>query len=316
MPEKVSQRKAYGQTLARLGATHPEMVVLDADISKSTCTYYFAEKFPERAFNFGVAEQNMMAAAAGLASCGKIPFVSTYAVFATMRACEQMRTFVAYPNMPVKVVATHGGISVGWDGVTHQGTEDVGIVRSIPNFSIVCPADAVATERVIEDCLQNDGPQYVRLARNPVPVIYDKSYRFELGRASVLRDGDDVTLFAAGVMVHEALVAADMLAKEGVSARVADMATIKPIDADAVERAACQTGAIVTAEDHNVHGGLGSAVAEAAGERCPCPLIRVGLPDCFGESGDPEELFDKYGLSARHIADAARRAIAMKKGCP
>lgn len=313
MAERVSQRKAYGQALARLGESHPELVVLDADISKSTCTYYFARRFPERAFNFGVAEQNMMAAAAGLASCGKIPFASTYAVFATMRACEQMRTFIAYPNLPVKVVATHGGISVGWDGVTHQGTEDVGIVRSFPNFSVICPADAVATERVIEDCLTRRGPQYVRLARNPVPALYDESYRFEFGKARILRDGEDLTIFAAGVMVHEALDAAQLLAREGIRARVVDMATIKPIDAEEVERAARETGAIVTAEDHNIFGGLGSAVAEVVAERWPCPVLRVGLRDCFGESGDPCELFEKYGLSARHVAEAARRALAAKR---
>jgi len=312
--ELVTCRSAYGKELAELGATHPEIVVLDADISKSTCTYHFARVYPERAFNFGVAEQNMMAAAAGLAAVGKLPFVSTYAVFATMRACEQIRTFIAYPRMNVRIVATHGGVAVGWDGVTHQGTEDIGMMRTIPGMAVVAPADAVSTRAAIRGCVSYDGPMYIRLGRNPAPVIYGDEFSFVFGRAYKVADGTDLTIIGSGSQLPECIAARAALAEEGISARLLDMHTIKPLDEDAVVAAAEETGALVTSEDHNIHGGLGSAVAAVLARRCPAPMEAVALADTFGESGDPKLLLEKYGLSAAHIKAAALRALARKVG--
>jgi len=312
--ERLTQRSAYGKALAEIGEEFPQIVVLDADISKSTCTYYFAQKFPERAFNFGVAEQNMMGVAAGLAMVGKIPFVSTYACFATMRACEQIRTYIAYPHLNVKIVATHGGIEVGWDGVTHQGTEDIGITRSIPGMVVVAPADPRATALATRAIAQYEGPVYMRLGRNPVPVIYDESFTFTLGKAHILQEGYDVTIISAGAILSEAIEAAEMLQKEGVSVRFIDMHTIKPIDKDAIIQAAADTGAIVTCEDHNIYGGLGSAVSEVLVENHPVPMERIGLRDTFGESGEPKALYEKYGLSAHFIVEAAKRVLKRKKG--
>lgn len=310
-PRKVL-RAVFGEALLELAEEFPQMVVLDADISTSLRTGAFAQKYPSRHFNFGTAEQDMMAAAAGLATTGKIPLACTYATFAAMRACEQVRTFICYPNLNVKIIASHGGLEVGWDGPTHQGTEDVAIMRAMPNMVIVVPADAVAVPPLLRAAMNRIGPTYFRMGRNPVPVIYDADREFVLGQAIVVRQGWDVTLVAMGVMVALSLEAADILAREGIEARVLDMHTVKPLDGDALERAAQETGAIVTAEDHNILGGLGGAVAEYLGEHCPTPMARIGIRDTFGESGDPAELFPKYGMSAAHIAEAARRVLAHK----
>jgi transketolase len=306
-------RTAFGETLLLLADTFPEMVVLDADISKSLRTVDFAEAYPSRHVDFGAAEQQMMAAAAGFATTGKIPLACTYAVFASMRACEQVRTFICYPRLNVKVIASHGGLEVGWDGPTHQGIEDVAIMRAFPNMTVLAPADAVAVPALLRAALEHDGPVYFRMGRNPVPIVYDAGESFTLGEANTLRRGADVTLVAAGAMVAQTLTAADMLAEDGVDARVLDMHTIKPIDGAALLDAARETGAIVTVEDHNVVGGLGGAVAEHLSERRPVPVLRIGLQDTFGESGDPADLFAKYGMSPDHIAAAADRALALKQ---
>lgn len=305
-------RTAFGEALLDLAEEFLEMVVLDADISKSLRTVDFAQAFPSRHFDFGAAEQEMMAAAAGFATTGKIPLACTYAVFASMRTCEQVRTFIAYPQLNVKVIASHGGLEVGWDGPTHQGIEDLAIMRAIPNMVVVAPADAVAVPALLRAALEHDGPLYFRMGRNPVPTIYDEGEAFILGEAVALRQGTDVTLVAAGAMVVHALAAAEILEQDGVDARVLDMHTIKPIDGAALVSAARETGAIVTVEDHNIVGGLGGAVAEYLGEHCPVPLMRIGLQDTFGESGDPTELFAKYGMSPDDIAEAAERAVARK----
>jgi transketolase len=309
----MTMRESYGKTLARLGEKYKNIVVLDADISKSTCTYYFGKKFPERWFNFGVAEQNMMSVAAGLATCGKIPFVNTYAVFASMRACEQIRTMIAYPCLNVKIVASHGGIATGWDGVTHQGTEDIAIVRSIPNVTVVSPADPVATAKLVEASVRHKGPMYIRLARNPCPIIYRNDEKFTLGKAKVLKEGSDVTIIATGVMVFEALKAEEILRKKGVSVRVVDIHTIKPIDEEVIIDSARRTNAVLTAEDHNILGGLGGAVAEVLCRNYPVPMEFIGLRDTFGESGSPKELFEKYGLSHKHIVRKTLKLLRRKR---
>jgi len=305
-------RDAFGEVLLELGEQYPNLVVLDADISSSTRTGGFAKKFPERAFNFGVAEQNMMGIAAGLATLGLLPFACTYAVFASMRACEQFRTMIAYPRLNVKVIATHGGIEVGWDGVTHQGVEDIAIMRGIPNTTVVAPADAVATKALVRKAAEHEGPLYMRMGRNPVPIIYDEGQEFEIGKGVVVRKGTDVTIIAVGVMLALALEAAERLEKQGISATVIDMHTVKPIDKALLAECASETGAIVTAEDHNIFGGLGGAVAEAVTELHPVPVIRVGVPNTFAESGGPEELFEKYGMSVKHIIKAVEKALDLK----
>jgi len=310
---KIATRVAYGEALVEMGERFENLVVLDADITKAMQTGAFSKRYPERSVDFGIAEQDMMAAAAGMATMGKIPVVNTYAVFAALRACEQLRTFVAYPNLNVKIVVSHGGLAVGWDGVTHQGLEDMSVVRSIPNVAIVHPADAVSTKKLLPQILAHEGPVYFRLGRNAVPVIYSEDHEFEMGRAEVLTDGRDVAIIACGLMVSESMKALDILASEGVRARLVDMHAIKPLDAAAVIEAAELTGAVVTVEDNNILGGLGSAVAETLGENCPTPMRRIGIRDCFGESGEPDALFEKYGMSAAHIADAARQVIALKK---
>lgn len=305
--QMIPTRDAYGEALIELGEENPNIVVLEADISKSTRTCYFAKKFPHRFFNAGVAEQNEMAVAAGLASCGKIPFVSTYAVFASMRACEQVRTFICYPHLNVKIGASHGGLTSGNDGVTHQGTEDIGIMSSFPNMTVIMPADAVATKKLVRAATEYDGPVYLRFTRDPVPVIYiEEDVSFEIGKSLTIREGSDVTLIALGDMVSKALEASRILAKEGISTRVIDMHTVKPIDKEAIIKAAHETKAIVAVEDHNIFNGLGSRVAEIVAEEVPVPFKRIGIKDCFGESGEYEKLLVKYGLSTHHIVGAAK----------
>ena len=272
----------------------------------------FARKFPERFFNVGIAEQNEMGIAAGMATTGKIVFASTYAVFASMRACEQVRTFIAHTRSNVKIAASHGGLTGTTDGVTHQGTEDMGIMRTIPNMTIIMPADAVATRKIVKELAEHRGPAYLRLTKIPMPIIYDEETDFQIGRAVQLRDGNDVTIIAIGDMVIRALEAADLLDNNGIRARVLDMHTLKPVDKGAVIKAAEQTGAIVTVEDHNILNGLGSAVAEVVVENRPVPMERIGLRDTFAESGEYEELLEKYGLNTRHITEAARKVMGRK----
>ncbi|NIA06484.1 MAG: transketolase family protein [Actinobacteria bacterium] len=311
--EMVPTRNAYGQALIELGEQTEDVVVFEADISKSTRTDGFARKFPERFFNIGVAEQNEMAIAAGAAMCGKIPFVSTYAVFASMRACEQIRTFVAYPKLNVNICPSHGGVTSANDGATHQATEDLGIIRTIPGMTVLMPADVVTTRMAVHQAAAMDGPVYIRLTRGGVPVLYDESVDFQIGKAISLQEGKDITLIAIGDMVCKALVAAEELAKEGLDTTVLDMHTIKPIDEEAIVKAAVQTGSIVTVEDHQIYGGLGSAVAEVLVEKHPVAMERIGLKNTFAESGEYEELLNKYGMDVPSIVQAAKRVISRKK---
>lgn len=311
--KKVATRVAYGKALVKLGEMNPDVVVLDADLSKSTKTDEFAQRFPERFFEMGIAEADMMGTAAGLAASGKIPFASTFAVFAAGRAFDQVRQVIAYPGLNVKIGATHGGITVGEDGASHQSVEDVALMRAIPGMTVIVPADAVETEKAVFGAARREGPVYIRLGRSSVPVIYDEGYEFEIGRAALLRDGGDVTIIACGVMVQAALDAAALLGDRGISARVIDMATIKPADEEAVVAAARETGAIVTAEEHSIIGGLGSAVCEITAEECPVPVERVGIRDVFGQSGTPDELLKEYGLLPSDIVRAATRATARKR---
>ncbi len=311
--KKIATREAYGNALAEFGCDE-RILVLDADLSKSTKTECFKKKYPERFINMGIAEANMMSTAAGLATCGKIVFASSFAMFAAARAFEQVRNSICYPNLNVKVCATHAGVSVGEDGATHQALEDVGIMRTLPNMTVVSPCDAVETRAAIKAAIDTYGPFYVRLGRLAVDVINDEeNYKFELGKGVTLKEGSDVTLFATGLMVGEALKAYEMLKEEGISARVVNIHTIKPIDKDIIIKAAKETGALVSCEEHNVIGGLGSAVAEVLCENCPAPLIRIGTQDVFGKSGVPKFLLEDYHLTAKDICDAAKKSIALKK---
>jgi transketolase len=310
--EKIPTRRAFGEVLVQLGEEYPGIVVIEADISKSTYTNLFAKKFPQRFFNVGCAEQNEMVIAAGMAACGKIPFVSTYAVFASMRACEQIRTFIAYTGLNVKIAVSHGGITPGQDGVTHQATEDMGIIRTIPGMTVIMPADAVATKTLVRRSVAWNGPVYIRLTRDPVPVIYGDGINLDIGRANVVREGRDVTIIAIGDMVSRATEASEKLKEQGMSAGVIDMHTLKPLDEDCVIQSAKKTGAIVTVEDHNFINGLGSAVAEVIVENYPVPVRRVGLRDCFAESGPYEELLSKYHLDTCDIIDAVQDVLKRK----
>lgn len=308
----MATREAYGRALAELGAENPNIVVLDADLSKSTKTDLFAARFPERFFNVGIAEQNLMGTAAGLALAGKIPFASSFAIFATGRAFEQVRNSICHARLNVKIVASHAGITVGEDGASHQAVEDIAIMRALPHMTVIVPADAVQTAQAVRAAASHDGPVYLRLGRPAVPQIYDEGYRFTWGRADVLREGGDVAIVACGIMVAKALEAAASLAAEGIEATVINMAMVKPLDVETLVEAARRTGAVVTAEEHSIVGGLGSAVAEALAENYPVPILRVGLPDVFGESGRPEELLEKYGLTASHLVAAARKVLARR----
>lgn len=308
----IATRDAYGEALAKLGETNEDVVVLDADLSGSTKTALFAKKFPERFFNIGIAEQDMMGTAAGLAASGKIPFASTFAIFATGRAWEQVRQSIAYPKLNVKIVATHAGITVGEDGASHQSVEDIAVMRVIPHMTVIVPADGIEIRKVIEGIVKYNGPVYVRASRGKSPVVLDDSYTFEIGKGTVLRDGCDVAVVACGIMVPKALDAADILKKEGLSARVINISTIKPLDVSLIATAARETGCMVTAEEHSIIGGLGGAVAEALAENCPVPLKRVGVDDKFGTSGDADRLMELYGLTAENIAKAAREVVKRK----
>ena len=307
----IATRQAYGETLAEIGSD-PRVVVLDADLSGSTKTAIFRKSYPDRFFNFGVAEQNLMGATAGLARQGKIPFASTFAVFATGRAFEPIRQQIAYPSLNAKIVASHGGVSVGEDGGSHQSIEDLGLMRALPNMTVICPADATETRKATHAIYNYDGPVYMRTGRMNVPVLFDDTYSFEIGKANTIREGNDVTIITNGLLAAPALEAANQLANEHIDARILNMATIKPIDADAIEEASRETGAIVTAEEHSIIGGLGSAVSEVLGERCPAPLERVGIPDVFGRSGKGQELLDYFGLNKDGIIEAVRNVLSRK----
>lgn len=311
--KKIATREAYGNALAEFGGDE-RILVLDADLSKSTKTECFKKKYPERFINMGIAEANMISTAAGLATCGKIVFASSFAMFAAGRAFEQVRNSVCYPNLNVKVCATHAGVSVGEDGATHQALEDVAIMRALPNMTVISPCDAVETRAAIKAAIDNYGPFYVRLGRLAVEEINDAdTYKFELGKGVTLKEGTDVTLIATGLMVGEALKAQKILAEENISARVINIHTIKPIDKDIIIKAAKETGALVSCEEHNVIGGLGSAVAEVLCRNFPAPLIRIGTQDVFGKSGVPKLLLEEYHLTAKDITEAAKKSMALKK---
>lgn len=305
-------REAYGNALAAVGVKNKNIVVLDADLSKSTKTNVFKEQFPDRFFNVGIAEQNLISVGAGLAAAGKIPFVSSFAMFATGRAFEQIRNAVCYPKLNVKVCATHAGITVGEDGATHQSLEDIACMRVLPNMTVVVPADEAETTSVIEWAANYQGPVYVRLGRAGVDDTTPAGYQFVPGKSQTLVEGADLTIIACGALVGPAVEGAKELAQAGISARVINMASIKPIDKDAIVKAAQETGAILTAEEHNVLGGLGSAVAEVVVQEAPVPMAFVGVQDSFGESGTPKELMAKYGLTAKDIVAAAKKLIARK----
>ena len=305
-------REAYGNALAAVGAKNKNIVVLDADLSKSTKTNVFKEQFPDRFFNVGIAEQNLISVGAGLAAAGKIPFVSSFAMFATGRAFEQIRNAVCYPKLNVKVCATHAGITVGEDGATHQSLEDIACMRVLPNMTVVVPADEAETTSVIEWAANYQGPVYVRLGRAGVDDTTPAGYQFVPGKSQTLVEGSDLTIIACGALVGPAVEGAKELAQAGISARVINMASIKPIDKGAIVKAAQETGAILTAEEHNVVGGLGSAVAEVVVQEAPVPMAFVGVQDSFGESGTPKELMAKYGLTAKDIVAAAKNLVTRK----
>lgn len=313
MSEKIATREAYGNALAEFGDKY-NFVVLDADLAEATKTGIFKKKFPKRHFDCGIAEGNMMSVAAGLAAAGIVPFASSFAMFAAGRAFEQIRNSIGYPHLNVKIGATHAGISVGEDGATHQCNEDIALMRTIPGMVIINPADAVEARAAVEAAILHEGPVYLRFGRLPVPVFNDRAtYRFELGRGVTLREGNDVTLVATGLMVEKALAAAELLSADHISARVLNIHTIKPLDKALILSAAAETGAIVTAEEHSVIGGLGSAVTEAVCEARPVPVLRVGMEDTYGRSGTPDALMEIYGLTAAQIAAKAKAAILLKK---
>lgn len=315
MAGKIATRNAYGEALAELAEKYPELVVLDADLAGATMTKFFAAAHPERFFDCGIAECNMTGIAAGMATAGLKPFTNTFAMFAAGRAFEQVRNSIAYPHLNVKVIGSHGGVSVGEDGATHQCIEDFALMRALPGMLVCCPCDGHEMRLAVEALLNYEGPAYMRLQRSAAEIFTDEvpGYSFELGKGVTLRDGKDVTLIATGLMVGEARKAAELLAEEGIDARVIDMHTIKPLDEELVLKAARETGAIVTSEEHTVIGGLGSAVAELLAERCPIPVLRHGVNDEFGRSGKASETLTYFGLTAEKLAEKARTAVALKK---
>lgn len=312
---KIATRAAYGQALADLAEQYPELVVLDADLSGSTMTKTFADRYPDRFFDMGIAEGNMAGVAAGLATCGKKPFMNSFAMFSAGRAWEQVRNSIAYPGLNVKVIGSHGGLSVGEDGATHQCIEDYAIMRAIPGMLVLSPCDGPEMELAVKALLEYDGPAYMRLGRLAVESVTDTipGYTFALGKGSVLKDGKDATIIATGMMVQCAYEAANTLSAEGLDIRVIDMHTIKPIDRDLVLQAARETGCIITSEEANVMGGLGSAVAEVVSEGCPVPVVRHGVEDVFGRSGKAQAVLDAYGLNAAGIVEKVRYALTLKR---
>lgn len=310
--ELESQRKYWAKALVELGKERKEIVVLSADLSTSVKTSLFAEEFPERHFNVGIAEQNMMSIGAGLAACGKTVFVSTFAAFGTGRVYDQIRQSIAYPTLPVKIIATHAGITVGGDGATHQIVEDLALMRALPNMTVIVPADAPETYKAIKAVADYEGPTYVRMGRANVPTITGDKAKFKIGKATVLKDGEDVSLVGTGIMVSRCLLAASILEKHKISARVINLSTIKPLDTKTIIKAARETGGVVTAEEHSVVVGMGSEVALCLTETAHVPMKRVGIPDVFGQSGDSDELMEKYGLTAENIVEATHDVIGRK----
>ena len=311
---KKATRESYGEALRDLAEEYPQLVVLDADLAAATKTGIFKKAYPDRFFDCGIAEENMMGVAAGLAACGKIPFASTFAMFAAGRAFEIVRNSIGYPHLNVKIGATHAGISVGEDGATHQCNEDIALMRTIPGMTIINPCDDVEARAAVKAALDFNGPVYMRFGRLAVPVINDAAtYKFELGKGVTMRDGSDLTIVATGLMVNEAMQAAEALAADGISARVVNIHTIKPLDRELICKCAKETGVIVTAEEHSIIGGLGSAVAGAVTECCPVPVVKIGVNDEFGHSGPAVDLLKEFGLSADNIAAKAKEAVKLKK---
>lgn len=307
---KKATRESYGEALVALAEKYPNLIVLDADLAAATKTGMFKKAYADRFYDCGIAEANMMGVAAGLAAAGMIPFASSFAMFAAGRAYEIVRNSIGYPHLNVKIGATHAGISVGEDGATHQCCEDLALMRTIPGMTVINPADDTEAKAAVEAAIQHDGPVYCRFGRLAVPVINDPAaYKFELGKGVTLREGKDIAIIATGLLVNEALIAAEALAQEGISARVINIHTIKPLDTEIVAKAAAECGKIVTAEEHSIIGGLGSAVAEAVCERCPVPVRRIGVNDTFGHSGPAVELLKQFGLSAEHIAEVVREEL-------
>ena len=314
MGNKMATREAYGKALVELAKNNKDVVFLDADLSKSTKTAEFQKVAPERFFDMGIAEANMMGVAAGMSTCGKIPFVSSFAMFAAGRAFEQIRNSICYPKLNVKICATHAGLTVGEDGATHQSVEDLSLMRSIPNMTVINPSDDVETIAAINAVANMQGPCYVRLGRMAVDTVnVNADYKFEIGKGIQLSDGDDVTIIATGIMVQAALEAKDILKKEGINARVINIHTLKPIDKEIILKAAKETGVIVTAEEHSIIGGLGSTVSEVVCEEMPVAVLKVGINDVFGESGKPADLLKAYGLTANDIVSKVKDALKLKK---
>ncbi len=309
MRQEVSLRETYGKTLVELGKENPDVVVLDADLSPSTMTHFFAREFPSRFFDCGIAEQNMVSIAAGLAASGKLPFASTFAVFVPGRCFDQVRMSIAYPKLNVKLVTTHGGISAGEDGASHHAIEDLALIGSLPGFTVIVPADAIETAQAVRVAAANYGPFYIRLCRPKTPLVYNEDYCFSLGKAVTMRQGKDATIIAIGIMVVAALEAAESLKQEGIDCRVLNMPTLKPIDEATITKAATETRAIVTAEDHLEHGGLGSAVARVLARHQPVPMEFVAIKDTYAKSGKPAELLQRYGLTAKDIEQAVHTVL-------
>ena len=309
----VAMREAFGKALLELGSINENVVVMDADLGSSTKTTYFAQKFPDRFFQVGIAEQNMVGIAAGLASCGKIPFATTFAVFLTKRAADQVSISVAYPRFNVKLIGAYTGLFNGATGASHMAVEDMAIMRAIPGIVVIDPADAEEMKQAVKEISEYKGPVYLRETRDEWPDIFNADYKFSIGKSSVVLDGEDVTIIACGVMTSESIKAAEILKKSKINARVINMSTIKPIDTDMIIECASKTGAIVVAENHNIYGGLGSAVAEVLAENIPTPMLRIGIRDILGETGRNHELLEKYEMSAEYIVGAAKRVINNKK---
>lgn len=309
MADKQATRQAYGEVLVELGANNKDLVVMDADLSKSTMTVGFSKAFPERFFNMGIAEQNMYGVAAGLAASGKTVVASTFAMFATGRAFEIIRNSIGYPHLNVKICATHAGVTVGEDGASHQAIEDIALMRTIPGMTVLNPSDGVSARKAVEAALAMEGPVYVRLGRAAVPIVYDEDMDFEIGKGILVKDGTDVTIVATGIMVNEAMQAAEKLEAEGISARIIDIHTIKPIDEEIIVKAAKETRGIVTAEEHSIIGGLGSAVAEVTAKNAPAKIRMIGIQDRFGQSGKPDQLMVEYNLTADDIVKACKELL-------
>lgn len=309
----VATRDAYGKTLVELGKTNPNIVVLDADLSKSTKTESFGKAYPDRFFDVGIAEANLVGIAAGLASSGKIPFISSFACFLICKGYDQLRMSVAFPELNVKVVASHGGISVGEDGASQQSIEDIALTTSLPGFTVIVPADEISAKALVEETAKHVGPVFMRTGRPKAPIVYGPDAKFKIGKGNKLREGKDLTIFALGLLVYEALAAADQLSQKGIEAAVIDLHTVKPMDRELVVTQAKKTGAIVVCEEHQIYGGLGSVVSEVLANECPVPAEFIAIQDVFAESGTGDELMEHYGLTAPHIVKAAQRALSRKK---